>query len=529
MPSDQNPGTEPHKASLEEFERSSDRRPPFILTRTEVKLLGIAGVGFFLDAYDLFIINPVATMLQYRLYGGHSLPPNLEGLLKASANIGSVVGQFAFGYLADSLGRKAVYGKELILIILATILTITTPTGSISPNGSLVYLSIFRILLGVGVGGDYPMSASVASDRANIRKRGTLLAYIFSSQGWGSFVGSLVTIIVLLCYKHVMDVEGKTSKVDGAWRIIVGLSLIPAFATLYQRLTLPESSRYLATQKLQTDENTVEELKNYARATEGDHNSNNIGNQPTDEKPGVGLQSTSDASSHEGKVEHSDKGHEIAGVAAKKAHFREFLHYFSEWRHAKLLIGTCACWFLLDVAFYGINLNQNVVLQQIGFDGSSGSSWQRLFKIATGNIIITALGFVPGYYAAILTIEILGRKWLQIQGFLMAALFLGILAGKFHTLSTAAFVCYPAEVFPTRFRAFAHGISAAAGKAGAIISALVFNQLSKDIGTPAVLWIFFACCVAGAFFTLLLPEVKGRDPDLILIEEMKEGRKSMST
>ncbi|KDQ30228.1 hypothetical protein PLEOSDRAFT_1074665 [Pleurotus ostreatus PC15] len=471
MPSDKNPGTEPHKASLEEFERSSDRRPAFILTRTEVKLLGIAG---------------------YRLYDGHSLPPNLEGLLKASANIGSVVGQFAFGYLADSLGRKAVYGKELILIILATILTITTPTGSISPNGSLVYLSIFRILLGVGVGGDYPMSASVASDRANIRKRGTLLAYIFSSQGWGSFVGSLVTIIVLLCYKHVMDVEGKTSKVDGAWRIIVGLSLIPAFATLYQRLTLPESTRYLATQKLQTDENTVEELKNYARATEGDHSSNNVGNQPTDEKP-------------------------------------KFLHYFSEWRHAKLLIGTCACWFLLDVAFYGINLNQNVVLQQIGFDGSSGSSWQRLFKIATGNIIITALGFVPGYYAAILTIEILGRKWLQIQGFLMAALFLGILAGKFHTLSTAAFVCYPAEVFPTRFRAFAHGISAAAGKAGAIISALVFNQLSKDIGTPAVLWIFFACCVAGAFFTLLLPEVKGRDPDLILIEEMKEGRKSMST
>jgi len=44
------------------------------------------------------------------------------------------------------------------------------------------------------------------------------------------------------------------------------------------------------------------------------------------------------------------------------------------------------------------------------------------------------------------------------------------------------------SVFPTRFRASAHGISAAAGKAGAIISALAFNSLSKDIGTPAVLW-----------------------------------------
>jgi hypothetical protein len=46
--------------------------------------------------------------------------------------------------------------------------------------------------------------------------------------------------------------------------------------------------------------------------------------------------------------------------------------------------------------FYGINLNQNVVLQQIGFDGKTGTPWEKLFNISTGNIIITALGFVPG-------------------------------------------------------------------------------------------------------------------------------------
>jgi PHS family inorganic phosphate transporter-like MFS transporter len=46
--------------------------------------------------------------------------------------------------------------------------------------------------------------------------------------------------------------------------------------------------------------------------------------------------------------------------------------------------------------FYGINLNQNVVLQQIGYDGKAGTPWHRLFKISTGGMIITALGFVPG-------------------------------------------------------------------------------------------------------------------------------------
>jgi len=46
--------------------------------------------------------------------------------------------------------------------------------------------------------------------------------------------------------------------------------------------------------------------------------------------------------------------------------------------------------------FHGIDLNQNAVLQQIGHDGKEGTPWNRLFKISTGGMIITALGFVPG-------------------------------------------------------------------------------------------------------------------------------------
>ena len=117
------------------------------------------------------------------------------------------------GYLADSLGRKAIYGKELMLIIFATIMSITTPTGALSPESSLIYLAIWRIVLGVGVGGDYPMSASVTSDRSNLRKRGTMLSYIFSNQGWGSLVGSIVFLVVLACYKHKLG-DG-TSGIDG--------------------------------------------------------------------------------------------------------------------------------------------------------------------------------------------------------------------------------------------------------------------------------------------------------------------------
>ena len=122
------------------------------------------------------------------------------------------------------MGRKAVYGKELMIIILATILTLTTPTGSLSPNSCLIYLGIFRILLGVGVGGDYPLSATVTSDRAKLRKRGAMLAYIFANQGWGSFAGSLVTLAVLAAYKNTME-AGHTSKVDGGM-ILAGVPIL---------------------------------------------------------------------------------------------------------------------------------------------------------------------------------------------------------------------------------------------------------------------------------------------------------------
>lgn len=52
------------------------------------------------------------------------------------------------------------------------------------------------------------------------------------------------------------------------WRIVIGLSLIPAFATLYQRLTLPESTRFLASQKRPTEEEQFEDLKKANNADE---------------------------------------------------------------------------------------------------------------------------------------------------------------------------------------------------------------------------------------------------------------------
>lgn len=62
-----------------------------------------------------------------------------------------------------------------MLIIFATIMTLKTPTGSLSPSASTIYLTVFHIVLGVGVGAT---STSIPSDCAAIRKRGVMLNYV---------------------------------------------------------------------------------------------------------------------------------------------------------------------------------------------------------------------------------------------------------------------------------------------------------------------------------------------------------------
>lgn len=439
------------------------------------------------------------------------------GVLKASANIGNIIGQILFGFLGDSLGRSAVYGKELIIVIVAVIIMIAAPD-RIGGHGITIWLTVFRIIMGIGIGGDYPMSASVVSDRAHLKKRGAMMAIIFSNQGWGNFVGAVVAVVVIACYRGPVD-AGDVHKLSGAWRIMQGLALIPAFAVLYFRLTLVESTRFTQARAIQDDP----ELLNKASAK-----GIVVGELDSDDELAL-KKAGGDAAVP--IVDNTAVGLKF-GTIGKRPH-NDFIEYFSEWKHIKALIGCSLTWFLVDITFYGINLNQSFILSAINF--TTGSTWGKLMKTATGNLIITCAGFLPGYFFTIFLVEPLGRKPIQLLGFTMNALFLGILAGTFDTLrhktgpffvvfvflqlffnfgANATTFIVPAEYFPTRVRATAHGLCAATGKVGAIISSLGFSRLATYHGQKTVFWIFFGVSIAGALITLLLvPETKGYDAD----------------
>ncbi|KXJ86028.1 major facilitator superfamily domain-containing protein [Microdochium bolleyi] len=530
--------------TLEEYYKT---HPQKAFNWADFKLYMICGVGFMLDAYDLFIVNLASPIWAYEFFSGNTptngivaVPPPailflLRGAVNAAANIGNVFGQLSFGFLGDAFGRKFVYGKELWIAITGLVLIIAMP---------MWWLFGFRFLLGVGIGGDYPMSAAIVAERSTVQNRGRMLGWIFSNQGWGTLAASIVTCILLAIFKEPLS-NGAFSQIDTIWRLQVGLALIPCLGLLYFRLTMPESKKFLQSVELSSvgssSTSSLESAREKsARATskptpppqlgngnDKDNNPNAVGSDTLPER----RTSAVDA---------------LATEPPKAVQATAFIQYFKQPRHALTLFGCAASWFLVDVAFCGINLNQSVILSDIGY-ASGATPYEYLLHNAEGNLIIAVAGYVPGYFLTIAFIELLGRKWIQIQGFLVTALMFGILAGANNTLSSGArfaliiiaqlffnfgpnattFII-PGEVFPSRVRGIAHGFCAAVGKLGAILSGIGFNYWSQtdrakypgSIGLSGVLWIFFALQLLGAVVTwFCVPETRGRDSDAEDYEE----------
>ncbi|SPO42353.1 uncharacterized protein PSANT_00036 [Moesziomyces antarcticus] len=101
-------------------------------------------------------------------------------------------------------------------------------------------------------------------------------------------------------------------------------------------------------------------------------------------------------------------------------------------------------------------------------------------------------------------------------------------AWDFNAGSNATTFIVPAEVFPTRIRATAHGFCAAMGKLGSIVSSLGFSVLANDkrFGHTGIFWIFFGVSLLGLLVTLLLvPETKAYDADAVdRIELLERSR-----
>lgn len=107
-------------------------------------------------------------------------------------------------------------------------------------------------------------------------------------------------------------------------------------------------------------------------------------------------------------------------LAVPKASWSDFFHHYSQRKNFLLLLGTAGSWFCLDVAFYGLSLNNGTILKVIGYSTKNANNvYEYLHNTAVGNIIIVLAGAVPGYWVSVATIDTIGRKTIQMGGFII--------------------------------------------------------------------------------------------------------------
>ena len=194
------------------------------LSRFHLRAVLASGMGFFTDAYDLFVIGIASALITKDWH----LSPGQLAVLNSTMLAAAFLGALVFGRYADKVGRKRVYWLVAAIMIAGAL-------GS-ALSQSFWMLIAFRFVLGFGVGGDYPVSAVMVSEYANRKDRGKLVGMVFGTQALGLIIGPLIALALL----------GSGVSDDVAWRILLALGAVPAAAVIYLRCRMPESPRYQA-------------------------------------------------------------------------------------------------------------------------------------------------------------------------------------------------------------------------------------------------------------------------------------------
>src|SRR5216684_489383 len=190
------------------------------LTGNQYRIIAAAILGDMLEFFDYFLIGFVLAFIvkPWQLTFGQS------AVILLSSGIGAMAGAFFWGSLADRIGRKKVF--------IATVLNFSIATGvlALTPDRGWIFLSLFRFIVGFGVGGLYCVDLPLVQEFVPTAKRG--------------LIGGLVTVFVPMGVL-LGSVLGAYATPYVGWRGLFAIGMIPGLLTLLIRAWVPESPRWL--------------------------------------------------------------------------------------------------------------------------------------------------------------------------------------------------------------------------------------------------------------------------------------------
>jgi MFS family permease len=430
----------------------------------------LASGGTLLDGFSIFSLGVAMPLLTSRF----DLSPLMVGLIGSALVLGAALGAAIGGPAADRFGRKPLLILDMAILCTGAIFS------AFAENAPAVLFG--QLLIGIGIGIDFPVSASYVSETMPKRERSRMMVATIALQSVGMLIGAAIALTLLRLHGQAID-----------WRFIVGATGAGAFAFMLARMWLPESPRWLIEHgDPEKAANVVTGLTKVAVA------------QPSHAQPSA------------------ERGMAVL--------------FSPPYRVRAALVSVP--WFLMDIATYGVGLFTPVILGALHFGAKSRDPVAADFAAAQGSAAID-LFLLIGFLIGIWAVPRFGRLHMQVLGFagmmlgmlvLLGAVLWGGSASPHIALVFAGFILFnlamnagpnattftlAPELFPTSVRASASGFAAAAAKTGATFGIFVLPQVKEFSGVAGVLALMAIVGALGATITLVL----ARD-----VRDIPEGR-----
>ncbi|MBB2190506.1 MFS transporter [Gluconacetobacter azotocaptans] len=217
----------PHAPIITDIPARLDRLP---WSRFHVLVVIALGITWILDGLEVTIVGSVAPVLQR----SDTLGLSAEGVGAAASSYvaGAVIGALLFGWMSDRLGRRQIFTVTLGLYILGVGLT--------ALSWNLASFALFRLITGLGIGGEYSAINSAIDELMPARLRGRVDLIVNGTFWAGAALGAAGSMLLL---------QGTVLPVTLAWRLIFGIGALMGLGVIALRRWVPESPRWLMTHR----------------------------------------------------------------------------------------------------------------------------------------------------------------------------------------------------------------------------------------------------------------------------------------
>lgn len=224
-------------------------RLPF--SRFHILVIAALGVTWILDGLEVTIVGSIGPVLQDK----HTLALSTGevGIAASAYVVGAVSGALGFGWLTDRFGRRAIFNVTLGIYLLGVLLT--------ASSWSAWSFSLFRMMTGIGIGGEYASVNSAIDELIPARLRGRIDMAVNGSFWFGAAVGAGGSLLLL---------SGKVVSLNIGWRLGFGIGAVLGCAVIYLRRFIPESPRWLITHdREQAAKDTIADIEGQIQKQKG--------------------------------------------------------------------------------------------------------------------------------------------------------------------------------------------------------------------------------------------------------------------